>query len=82
MRRLGPWLTCALTISPSENQISSEVHHEEDYQCDDASVRTYRLRKQPFDALQRWLSEVESFWSAELQAFKLHAERTRGNKKA
>jgi DNA-binding transcriptional ArsR family regulator len=54
---------------------------EEDHQGEDARVRLYRLRKEPFDALQRWLEEVESFWTGELQAFKKYAERTRGKKK-
>jgi DNA-binding transcriptional ArsR family regulator len=45
---------------------------------DDARVRIYRLRPQPFSALRRWLDEVETFWSRELDAFKEYAERTRG----
>src|SRR6188768_2950578 len=51
---------------------------EEDHQGDDARVRTYRLRPEPFGHLRRWLDEVEAFWAAELAAFKEHAERTRG----
>lgn len=43
----------------------------------DARVRVYRLRQEPFSALRAWLEEVESFWTAELDAFKSHAERTR-----
>jgi DNA-binding transcriptional ArsR family regulator len=54
---------------------------EEDHQGEDARVRLYRLRKEPFDALQHWLEEVESFWTGELQAFKKYAERTRGKLK-
>ncbi|HEX3769373.1 MAG TPA: metalloregulator ArsR/SmtB family transcription factor [Polyangiaceae bacterium] len=48
---------------------------------DDARVRMYRLRPEPFTALRRWLDEVESFWGDQLGAFKAHAERTRGKKK-
>ena len=48
---------------------------------DDARVRIYRLRPQPFTALRRWLDEVETFWSRELEAFKDYAERTRGKAK-
>lgn len=47
----------------------------------DARVRLYHLRPEPFAQLQGWLAEVESFWSAELLAFKAHAERTRGRRK-
>jgi DNA-binding transcriptional ArsR family regulator len=55
---------------------------EEDHQGHDARVRVYRLRPEPFSALRRWLDEVETFWTLELDAFKEHAERTRGKKKA
>lgn len=51
---------------------------EEDHQGEDARVRMYRLRREPFHALSHWLSEVESYWARELDAFKAHAERTRG----
>lgn len=44
---------------------------------EDARVRVYRLRQEPFSELHRWLDEVEAFWSAELDAFKQHVERTR-----
>jgi DNA-binding transcriptional ArsR family regulator len=54
---------------------------EEDHQGHDARVRVYRLRPEPFSALRRWLDEVETFWTLELDAFKEHAERTRGKKK-
>jgi len=50
---------------------------EEDHQGEDARVRLYRLRPEPFRALSRWLEEVESFWAGELAAFKEYAERTR-----
>lgn len=45
---------------------------------DDARARVYRLEPAPFDALRRWVVDVERFWSLELGAFKEHAERTRG----
>jgi DNA-binding transcriptional ArsR family regulator len=51
---------------------------EEDHQGDDARVRLYRLRAEPFQALRGWLDEVETFWSRELRAFKDYAEKTRG----
>ena len=50
---------------------------EEGDDADDARVRIYRLRQQPFHALRRWLDEVETFWSRELEAFKEYAERSR-----
>jgi DNA-binding transcriptional ArsR family regulator len=50
---------------------------EADPRGDDARVRVYRLRPEPFGALRRWIEEVETFWTLELRAFKEHAERTR-----
>ncbi|HXC18271.1 MAG TPA: metalloregulator ArsR/SmtB family transcription factor [Acidimicrobiales bacterium] len=46
----------------------------------DARVRVYRLRPERFAILRTWLEVVEAFWSAELSAFKAHAERTRGRR--
>jgi DNA-binding transcriptional ArsR family regulator len=51
---------------------------EEDHQGEDARVRVYRLRRERFGAMRRWLDDVERYWSRELDAFKQHAERTRG----
>lgn len=42
---------------------------------DDARLRVYRLRPQPFRDLQRWLDQVEAFWSEQLESFKAVAER-------
>ena len=39
---------------------------------DDARVRVYRLRREPFDALSVWLRELESFWSDQLESFGAH----------
>jgi DNA-binding transcriptional ArsR family regulator len=50
----------------------------EDHDGEDARVRIYRLQQEPFRALRRWIEEVEAFWTAELDAFKAYAERTRG----
>jgi DNA-binding transcriptional ArsR family regulator len=44
---------------------------------EDARVRIYRLRRQPFDQLRGWLGEVESFWAGELAAFRDHVERSK-----
>jgi DNA-binding transcriptional ArsR family regulator len=48
---------------------------EESSDEEDARVRTYRLRPEPFSELRSWLDEVEAFWSDQLAAFKAHAER-------
>lgn len=42
---------------------------------EDARVRVYRLRPEPFGDLQAWLDQVQAFWSDQLGAFKEHAER-------
>ena len=47
---------------------------------EDARVRVYRLRAEPFRALGDWLAEVENFWGGELASFKAHAERSRKSK--
>ncbi len=53
---------------------------EDDGLEEDARVKLYRLKPQPFCALRNWLEEVETFWSAELAAFKAHAERQRARR--
>jgi DNA-binding transcriptional ArsR family regulator len=45
---------------------------------EDARVRVYRLRRERFTELRGWLVEVEAFWGDQLDAFRAHAERTRG----
>jgi DNA-binding transcriptional ArsR family regulator len=50
--------------------------------AEDARVRLYRLRPEPFAALRAWLDEVESFWEGQLASFKVYAEspaRPRGS---
>jgi DNA-binding transcriptional ArsR family regulator len=49
---------------------------------DDARLRVYRLRREPFVALQAWLDQVEAFWGEQLGAFKAHVERTRKGKRS
>ena len=48
---------------------------EEERNPEDARLRVYRLRPQPFRDLQSWLREVEAFWADQLDAFRSHAER-------
>ena len=51
---------------------------EEEHPAEDARVRLYRLRPEPFGALRQWMEDVERFWKGELESFKKYAERTRG----
>jgi len=41
----------------------------------DARLRVYRLRREPFVALQAWLDQVHAFWGEHLDAFAAHADR-------
>ena len=41
----------------------------------DARLRVYRLRPEPFLALQAWLDQMQAFWADQLGAFKAHVER-------
>src|SRR5262245_22060941 len=47
------------------------------YVEEDARLRVFRLRPEPFAELHGWLAEVERFWAGQLDAFKSYAERTR-----
>ncbi len=42
--------------------------------ADDARLRVYELRQEPFTALQAWLDQVQAFWSDQLGAFAEHIE--------
>ncbi|MBB5081266.1 ArsR/SmtB family transcription factor [Nonomuraea endophytica] len=44
---------------------------------DDARLRLYSLRPEPFTALQAWLDQVQAFWAEQLGSFKDHVERER-----
>jgi DNA-binding transcriptional ArsR family regulator len=44
---------------------------------EDARLRVFRLRQEPFVQLHGWLAEVERFWAGQLDAFKSYTERTR-----
>jgi DNA-binding transcriptional ArsR family regulator len=84
-RRAGE-LASALSMTPPAMSRHLRVLRQsglitEDGIEDDARVRVFRLRPEPFTTLRNWLDEVEAFWSDELSAFKAHAERTRGRKK-
>ncbi|MEO7919726.1 MAG: metalloregulator ArsR/SmtB family transcription factor, partial [Thermoanaerobaculia bacterium] len=53
----------------------------EDHQGDDARVRVYSLKPEPFRQMRRWLDDVEAFWTLELDSFRKHVEKTRGKGK-
>jgi DNA-binding transcriptional ArsR family regulator len=40
----------------------------------DARLRVYELRQEPFTALQAWLDQVQAFWTDQLGAFREHVE--------
>jgi len=42
---------------------------------DDARVRLYQLRPEPFVALQAWLDQLEAFWGEQLDSFARRARR-------
>jgi DNA-binding transcriptional ArsR family regulator len=42
---------------------------------EDARVRVYRLRAEPFLALRAWLDQVEGFWTDQLGAFSDYANK-------
>lgn len=54
---------------------------EAEHRGEDARIRVYRLRRERFIELARWVSDVEAFWSHELDGFKRYAERSRGARK-
>jgi hypothetical protein len=54
---------------------SELVEVEADQIEQDARLRVYRLRPEPFVTLQAWLDNVQSFWNEQLGAFKAYAER-------
>ena len=43
---------------------------------DDARLRIYRLRPEPFLALHVWVDQMQSLWTEQLGAFKNYVERT------
>ncbi|MFF1633541.1 ArsR/SmtB family transcription factor [Leifsonia sp. NPDC058248] len=44
---------------------------------DDARVKLYRLRPEPFGDLSAWIDQVQAFWRDQLGAFADEVERTR-----
>ena len=69
LRRSGPAMSRHLRILRRAGLVLEE------HGGDDARVRTYRLRREPFLGLRGWLDEVEAFWAGQLDSFKQYAER-------
>jgi DNA-binding transcriptional ArsR family regulator len=70
----GPAMSRHLRMLRTSGLVEVEV--EEERVAHDARLRIYRLRPEPFVALQAWLDQVQAFWTEQLDAFKAHAERT------
>jgi len=45
---------------------------------DDARLRLYRLRREPFRAMRSWLSRFDELWGKQLDAFAAHASKKKG----
>lgn len=67
-RMSGPAMSRHLRVLRA-GKLIAESHPE-----NDARQRIYRLRPEPFHALQAWLEQVEQFWNGQLDAFKVFAE--------
>ena len=84
-RRAGELAATARTSAPAMSRhlrVLRATGLVETEMVDDAArVRVYRLRPEPFVALQAWLDQVQAFWSEQLGSFKAHAERTRRGKR-
>lgn len=81
-RRAGELAESCLMSGPAMSRhlrmlrASGLVEVEAERVAHDARLRIYRLRPEPFVALQAWLDHVQAFWTEQLDAFKAHAERT------
>ena len=47
---------------------------EEQRLAEDARVRMFRLRREPFVALQAWLDQLQAHWDEQLGSFKKYVE--------
>ncbi|GAC1305152.1 MAG: metalloregulator ArsR/SmtB family transcription factor [Ktedonobacteraceae bacterium] len=85
-RRAGELAAAAAMSGPAMSRhlrllrASGLVEVEEERIDQDARLRVYRLRPEPFVALQAWLDQVQAFWTDQLEAFKAHADRTQKEK--
>jgi DNA-binding transcriptional ArsR family regulator len=65
----GPALSRHLRVLRSSGLVQTEMA------STDARLRIYSLRREPFINLRRWLDQVELFWTDQMEAFKVYAER-------
>jgi DNA-binding transcriptional ArsR family regulator len=47
----------------------------------DARHRVFRLRREPLADLSHWLSDIEAFWTEQLDSFQAHVARKQKGKK-
>src|SRR5215472_4066541 len=47
----------------------------------DARLRVYRLRPEPFLSVKDWVEHMKAFWDSQLTAFKSYAERKQQSKR-
>lgn len=59
---------------------SGLVAVEEEQSNNDARLRVYWLRPDPFINLQEWIDQVQAFWTDQLDSFKHYADRTQKGK--
>src|SRR6266705_1689392 len=69
----GPAMSRHLRVLRASGLVKVNVEEEQVEQ--DARLRVYRLRPEPFVDLQVWLEQVQAFWTDQLEAFKAHVER-------
>lgn len=48
---------------------------DDDADAADARVRLYRVRDAGLTPVRDWIADIEAYWTAQLDAFKVHAER-------
>lgn len=73
--RLAEWTgTSPTTMSRHLRVLLENGLVQDERLADDARVRVFQLRREPFVALQAWLDQVQAHWSEQLGAFKAHAE--------
>ena len=49
--------------------------------AEDARVRLYQLRPEPFSEMRGWLDDVEAFWKDQLHSFRAHVEGKYGRRR-
>jgi DNA-binding transcriptional ArsR family regulator len=48
---------------------------------EDARLRVYRLRPEPFLSLKDWVDQMQRFWTGQLSAFKAYTEQKHQQKR-